>query len=99
MIGVGYSLHMIRQTNGFTTPIWEGGRFPIGWQFISRKSNSFINSHIVSSHFNLAKMLSQERCVFPYSNNAIFAPIRDFPWHEERFGNHYLFSYFQITIK
>ena len=44
-------------------------------------------------------MLSQERCVFPYSNNAIFAPIRDFPWHEERFGNHYIISHFQNTTK
>ena len=31
--------------------------------------------------------MSEERCVFPNSNNSVFSPTRSFPWHEERFGN------------
>ena len=34
--------------------------------------------------------MTEERCVFPNSNNSIFSPTRSFPWHEERFGDHNL---------
>ena len=30
--------------------------------------------------------MTEERCVFPYSQTCIFEPIRDFPWYAERIG-------------
>ena len=44
-------------------------------------------------------MMTQERCIFPHSNNSIFFPTRNFPWHEERFGSRELpFKKWKIII-
>ena len=29
--------------------------------------------------------MTEERCIFPHSNNSIFTPIRDFPWYTIHF--------------
>ncbi len=31
--------------------------------------------------------MTEERCIFPNSNNSVFAPLQDFPWYESRFAS------------